>query len=83
MEYKGRSVLYLETEASAISFCDRSYATWMSDINVKGYIVNWQRATTTEGEPVSEIEPIKDIAEQREISQLLQAKHGTVATNFS
>ena len=74
LEYGGRNVLYLETEASAITFCDRSYVARMGSINVKGYIVNWQYTTIANGELVSEIEPIRDKVEQREIRQLLQTK---------
>lgn len=83
LEYEGRKVFYLETEASAITFCDHSYAVRMGGINVKGYIVSWRHATTANGEPVSEIEPIREKVEQEEISQLLQVKHGTIGINFS
>ena len=83
LDYKGREVFYLETEASAITFCDRSYALRMGNIYIKGYIVSWQKAITPNGEPISEIERIKDKAEQWEIGQLLQLRHGTLSIDFS
>ena len=56
--------------SSAISFCDRSYATHLGSIIVKGYVLKWKYDANEKGEPLSEIEPVTDEVEQREISKL-------------
>jgi len=71
LEYKGRKVLYCYTEASAISFCSASGASYAGNMIVKGYVVRWQYGTNENGEALSEIEPISDKKEQEEISQIL------------
>jgi len=71
LEYRGRKVLYSYAEASAISFCSASGASYAGNMNVKGYVVRWKYGTNEEGEALSEIEPIIDKKEQEEISQLL------------
>jgi hypothetical protein len=71
LEYKGRKVLYCYAEASAISFCSASGASYAGNMNVKGYVVRWKYGTNEEGEALSEIEPISNKKEQEEISQLL------------
>jgi len=78
LEYKGRKVLYLNTEASAISFCDRSYALHLGSTIVKGYVLKWKYGANEKGEPLSEIEPVTDEVEQRDISKLL--RDGNIAT---
>lgn len=71
LEYKGRQVLYCYTEASAISFCSASGASYAGNINVKGYIVRWKYGTDEKGTALSEVEPITNRNEQEEISQIL------------
>ena len=78
LEFKGRKVLYLNTEASAISFCDRSYALHLGSTIVKGYVLKWKYGANEKGEPLSEIEPVTDEVEQRDISKLL--RDGNIAT---
>lgn len=71
LEYRGRKVLYSYAEASAISFCSASGASYAGNMNVKGYVVRWKYGANESGEALSEIEPISDKKEQEEISQLL------------
>ena len=83
LEYKGRKVLYLNTEASGVSFCDRSYAMHLGSIIVKGYVIRWKFGTNEKGEPLSEIEPVKIEVEQREISRLLRDGYNISTVSFS
>jgi len=82
LEYRGRMVLYLCVEASDITFCDRSYASHLGGINVKGYVVRWRYGTNEGGEPLSEIEPITDDEEKRAIRDLLRDSHNISVVNF-
>ena len=82
LEYKGRRVLYLNVEASGISFCDRSYAMHLGSIIVKGYVIRWKFGINEKGEPLSEIEPVKDETEQREISKLLRGGYNISTVRF-
>lgn len=82
LEYKGRKVLYLNAEASAISFCDRSYAMHLGSTNVKGYVVRWRYGTNERHEALSEIEPVMDEGERREISKLLRDSYNLSAVRF-
>ncbi len=71
LDYRGRTVLYIYTEASAISFCSASGASYAGNMVVGGYVVRWQYGANERGEPLSEIEPITDLAQQEEISRAL------------
>lgn len=82
LDYKGRKVLYLNSQASGVSFCDRSYAMHLGSINVKGYVVRWKFGTNEKGETLSEIEPMTDEDEQREISKLLRVRYNISAVRF-
>ena len=82
LEYKSRKVLYLNTEASGISFCDRSYAMHLGSIIVKGYVLKWKYGANERGEPLSEIEPVTDEVEQREISKLLRDGYNIATVRF-
>ena len=82
LDYQGRKVLYLNSEASAVSFCDRSYAMHLGSINVKGYVVRWKYGTNEKGETLSEIEPVTDEVEQREISRLLRSSYNISTIRF-
>src|SRR5512136_99252 len=64
LDYKGRKVLYLNSQASGVSFCDRSYAMHLGSINVKGYVVKWKYRTNEKGETLSEIMPVTGEGEQ-------------------
>ena len=82
LDYQGRRVLYLNSEASGVSFCDRSYAMHLGSINVKGYVVRWRYCTNEKGDTLSEIEPVTDEDEQREISKLLKVRYNISAVGF-
>jgi hypothetical protein len=82
LEYGGRKILYLNTDASGISFCDRSYAYHLGSINVKGYVVRWKFGTNEKGEALSEIEPIADDSERQEIARILKAGYNVSAVYF-
>ena len=82
LDYKGRKVLYLNSEASGVSFCDRSYAMHLGSTNVKGYVVRWKYGTNEKGETLSEIEPVTDEGEQREISKLLRVRYNVPEVRF-
>jgi hypothetical protein len=71
LEYQGRKVLYHYAEAAYVTFCTGSGTPWVGSISVKGYVVRWKYGTNDKGEALSEIEPITDLKEQREISGLL------------
>jgi hypothetical protein len=82
IEYRGRKVLYLNAEASAVSFCDRSYAHHLGSINVKGYVVSWKFGSNKKGEMLSEIESVNEEAEKQEIAKLLRAEQNASAVHF-
>lgn len=82
LNYQGRKVLYLNSEASGVSFCDRSYAMHLGSINVKGYVVRWKFGANEKGEMLSEIEPINNEMEKQEISKLLRTNHNVSALHF-
>ncbi|MEE8469905.1 MAG: hypothetical protein V3S51_01095 [Dehalococcoidia bacterium] len=83
LEYQGRTILYLYVVASDISFCDRNYAPHIANVNVKGYVVRWKHGTDEEGEPMSEVEPIRGDDQRKAITSLLRATYNTSAINFS
>lgn len=82
LEYGGRKVLYLNAEASAVSFCDRSYAYHLGSINVKGYVVRWKFGANEKNEMLSELEPINDETEKQEIAKLLRTNQNVSAIHF-
>ena len=82
LEYQGQRVLYLHVEASAVTFCDGRYATYLGSISVKGYVCRWKYEMNERGEALSEIEPIMDEEEQRAIRDLLRASQYMSTVNF-
>jgi hypothetical protein len=82
LEYKGRKVLYLNVEASEITFCDRSYAPRLGSINVKGYVLRWKYGMSEKGEPLSEIEPVMSEEEQQEITKILKETYNMSNVRF-
>jgi hypothetical protein len=71
LDYRGRKVLYQYAEASNITFCTGTGVPWLGSMSVKGYVVRWRYGTNDMGEALSEIEPVTDPTERREISDLL------------
>lgn len=82
LEYRGRRLLYLNAEASAVSFCDRSYAYHLGSVNVKGYAIRWKFGANEKGEMLSEIEPVNEETEKQEIVKLLRANQNVSAVYF-
>ncbi len=82
LEYRGRSVLYLHVDASDVTFCDRSYASYLVSVNVKGYVTRWRYETNEKGEALSEIEPVTDDEGKRAISDLLRTSLNISTVNF-
>ena len=82
LDYKGQKVLYLNSEALGVSFCDRSYAMYLGSINVKGYVVRWKYGTNEKGEALSGIESVMDEEEQREISKLVRTSYNISNVRF-
>ena len=82
LEYRGHKLLYLNAEASAVSFCDRSYAYHLGSVNVKGYVVRWKFGANERGEMLSEIQTISDEMEKQEIAKLLRAEQNVSAVYF-
>jgi len=71
LEYRGRKVLYQYAEANNVTFCTGTGVSWLGSMSVKGYVVRWKYGTNEKGEALSEIEPVTDPVEQREIRGLL------------
>ena len=82
LEYGGREVLYLLVDASDVTFCDRSHASHLASVNVKGYVVRLKYETNEAGEAVSEIEPIEDEGDKRAITDTLRSKHNISTVHF-
>ena len=82
LDYKDRKVLYIDSQASDVTFCDRTYASHLGSINVKGYVVRWRCGTNENGEVLTEIETIDDDNERREIGNLLRENCNISTVNF-
>lgn len=72
IEFRGKKILVLETEASDISFCDSSYACQLRTFVVKGYIKKWKFRTGPEGMDISILEPLEDNEEKKELHEYLR-----------
>lgn len=82
LDYKGRKILYLKVEASAITFCDRSYAPHLGSINVRGYVLRWKYGTSGKREQLSEIEPVMSEEERQEITRILKETYNMSNVRF-
>jgi len=82
LDFEGRKILYLLVDAADVTFCDRSYASHLASINVKGYVTDWKYGADESGQALSVIEPVENEASRREISGLLRAEHNVSAVNF-
>ncbi|OPX40578.1 MAG: hypothetical protein B1H13_06775 [Desulfobacteraceae bacterium 4484_190.3] len=71
--YRGREVLYVVGFAMVDSSC--CGVGGCRFINIPGYVVSWKREKDVSGLPVSEIEPITEEEEQKEIKKLLEFKY--------
>lgn len=81
-DYNGRQVLLVEVEAGGCSFCDGSYAHNLTGANVEGYVLKWKYRESEDGWLVSEIEPVRDPTEQREIADILRHRYSRSQLNF-
>lgn len=70
LPYKGEDVLYLVGRTSSITACCGGCSPF-SFIKVVGRVKCWHCDRDYEGNPISDIEPIRDPEEQREIRELL------------
>ncbi len=81
-DYKGRKVLYVYVDAADITFCDRSHASHLASINVKGYVTRWRYGAGEGGEPLSEIEPITDEEDRRAVTGILRSALNVTSVYF-
>jgi hypothetical protein len=89
LKYRGREVLYIIGQVVLESSCCGagnesaccSMDNWTYAI-VPGYIVNWQSTKNEDGLPVSEIEPVTDGKERKELTEIIQAKEGILPIEF-
>jgi len=70
LKYKDREVLYVTGNAALESSCCGS-GCWCY-ANVPGYVLRWQYRTNERGLPVTEIEPVRDKADQDSIKKLIR-----------
>ena len=77
---RGRDVLYLLTDAVVDTVCcgDRvfHYAT------VLGYVMDWKSTVTESGQSVSMIQPVSDLAAQREVEALVKKDNQDLQVTF-
>ena len=72
IEFRGKKILVLETEASDISFCDSSYACQLRTFVVKGYIKKWKFRTSPGSMDISMLEPLEDDEEKKQLHEYLR-----------
>ena len=82
-EYNGREILLIEVEAAGCSFCDGSYAHNLKGANVQGCITKLKYKRDKAGQTISEIEPIRDKIEQKEIMEILKPRYARSQINFA
>ncbi len=80
LDYRGQDVLY----AVGVGIIDHSCcgAGGCGFVEVAGYIVSWQGCTDELGHPVSEVAPITNEVEKKEITCLLEKLHPHTQINF-
>ncbi|MBT4511341.1 MAG: hypothetical protein HOC20_03910 [Chloroflexi bacterium] len=81
-ECNGKQVLLIEVEAGGCTFCDGSYAHNLMGANIEGYILKWKYKENEDGLPVSEMEPVRDINEQKQIAEALKQRYARSQLNF-
>jgi len=70
MSHRGKEFLYVVGMAIVDNACcGRGGCRFL---NVPGYIVSWKGGESMDGLPVSEVEPIRNENDQREIRNLLE-----------
>lgn len=78
--FHDREILYLlghcVLDNSCCGYGNLSYAI------VPGFIIEWKYKKTSDGFPVSMVEPIRDHAIQNEITSLIEQKEAACQVNF-
>ncbi len=80
LKYRGREILYTAGAAVIDNSC--CGVGGCSFVNVPGYIVSWKEEGGDSSPAISEVEPIKEEDEQREIKELLIEKYPYAQINF-
>ena len=83
LDYHGKTVLYQYTDAVGVTFCTASGSPYVGGMNVKGYVIRWKYGTGEAGLAISEIQPITDSDERREVGNLLWPGHGASRVTFT
>lgn len=78
--YKGREVLAVFGCAIVDKSCCGTGGVRFAQ--VPGYIVSWKRKSARDGAPVSEIQPIEDEKERREIQDIIDLTEPYCQVNF-
>jgi hypothetical protein len=80
LPFNGREVLYVLGQATVDNSCCAN-GCW-SYAFVPGYILRWQSKTDDSGQPVSEVEPVRDRDAQSAISRLIKDSAGVNQVDF-
>lgn len=80
LPYKGRKVLFVIGHATLDNSCCTN-GCW-EYAYVPGYVVRWQDGTAPGGQPVSEVEPVRDSAARADISRLIKDSAGVKQVDF-
>lgn len=80
LKYNDREVLYTAGQVNLEASCC-STSNW-DYILVPGYIINWQHTRNEDGLPVSEVEPVTDSKERKELVRIIQAREDIPTIEF-
>jgi hypothetical protein len=80
LPYKGREVLFVIGQATMDNACCTN-GCWEYAL-VPGYVVRWQDRTDPGGQPLSEVEPIRDSAARADIGRLIKDSSGVNQVDF-
>ena len=80
LRYGGKDVLYIIGTAVMDTTCRGVGGCRF--INIPGYVVSWKGRNNDSGLPVSEIDPITEAGERKEIKNLLDEKYPNSQINF-
>lgn len=80
LKYNGREVLYIVGKATVESSCcgtgSCGYAL------VAGYLLSWKSRANESGQPISEVEPIRDQETKRDITRIIREREGFSNISF-
>lgn len=80
IDLDGRQVVYAVGNAMIDASCCGVWGCRYA--LVPGYVVRWKHATTPEGDPISEVQPIDDEQVRKRIIKLLEAKEAVTQVRF-